>query len=265
MSGVGRRPSEGWSTPVDVLVTLAVIAAVATVILTGAAFWLSYERLHDVAAGHGLVHSPERSWAWPATVDLFIVVGEVLILRASLRRTVDPWAIALTVAGSGGSIALNVAGVGAHAEAMDYVVAAVPPVAALLAFGALMRQLHGALAARMAAVTNGARAAHVAHAGADGEHRVLPPRPNGSPPGVDGVSAPVHLCPPVVYANRVDGVVRALYGQLFARPNTSQMTNAMTGVGIEPKPSTARTARQRVEEREPHLAKLPTALAATGS
>lgn len=135
----------------NVLVTLAVIAAVASVILTMAAFWLSYEHLHDVASLYGLGHSAVRSWAWPATVDLFILIGEVLILRASLRRSVDPWAIGLTVVGSGGSIALNVAGVGAHALPMDYVVAAVPPIAALLAFGALMRQLHGALAARLEA------------------------------------------------------------------------------------------------------------------
>lgn len=137
----------------DVLATLAVIAAVASVILTVAAFWLSYEHLHDVASRYGLGHSAVRSWAWPATVDLFILIGEVLILRAALARLgIDPWAIALTIVGSGGSIALNVAGVGSHAQPMDYVVAAVPPIAALLAFGALMRQLHGALAARVESV-----------------------------------------------------------------------------------------------------------------
>jgi hypothetical protein len=142
---------------VNVMVTLAVIAAVASVILTMAAFWLSYEHLHDVASRYGLGHSAVRSWAWPATVDLFILIGEVLILRASLRRAVDPWAIGLTVVGSGGSIALNVAGVGSHAQPMDYVVAAVPPIAALLAFGALMQQLHGALAARIPAAPEAPR------------------------------------------------------------------------------------------------------------
>src|SRR5690606_22213140 len=35
--------------------------------------------------------------------------------------------------------------VGGDAEALDYVVAAVPPTAALLAFGALMRQVHRAV------------------------------------------------------------------------------------------------------------------------
>lgn len=124
---------------------LAVGAAVVTIALTGAAFWLSYEHLHDVAEQNGLGHS--RAWAWPATVDLFIVAGELLILRASLRHRVDGWAIGLAASGSLGSIALNVAGVGADAELLEYVVAAVPPTAALVAFGALMRQVHEVLAA----------------------------------------------------------------------------------------------------------------------
>lgn len=127
----------------ETLRRLAVIAAVATVILTAVAFWLSYEHLHDVAQRFGL--SGARAWAWPATVDLFIVIGETLILRGALRHITDRAAIFLAVVGSTGSIALNVAGVGDHAAAMTYIVAAVPPVAALLAFGALMRQLLGAL------------------------------------------------------------------------------------------------------------------------
>lgn len=127
----------------ETLRRLAVIAAVATVILTAVAFWLSYEHLHDVAQRYGL--SGARAWAWPATVDLFIIIGETLILRGALRHITDRAAIFLAVVGSTGSIALNVAGVGDHAAAMTYVVAAVPPVAALLAFGALMRQMQGAL------------------------------------------------------------------------------------------------------------------------
>ena len=124
---------------------LAVGAATVTILLTAAAFWLSYEHLHDVADGNGL--DDARAWAWPATVDLFIVAGELLILRASLaRRGMDWWAVALAAFGSLGSIALNVAGVGYGADPMEYIVAAVPPSAALVAFGALMRQLHERLA-----------------------------------------------------------------------------------------------------------------------
>ncbi|MGW6915549.1 DUF2637 domain-containing protein [Kitasatospora sp. NPDC054939] len=125
-------------------------AALVIVALTGAAFWLSYAHLHTVAAGHGLGASPARAWAWPATLDLFIVAGELMMLRASLARRPDWWAIGLTVAGSGGSIALNIAGV-EGTDPLDYITAAVPPTAALLAFGALMRQVHGLLAAEQPA------------------------------------------------------------------------------------------------------------------
>jgi hypothetical protein len=124
---------------------LAIGAAIVTVLLTAAAFWLSYEHLHDIAGGNGL--DGARAWAWPATVDLFIVAGELLMLRASLaRQGMDWWAVALAAFGSLGSIALNVFGVGYGADPMEYVVAAVPPSAALVAFGALMRQLHERLA-----------------------------------------------------------------------------------------------------------------------
>lgn len=122
-------------------------AAGVIVALTVAAFWLSYAHLQSVAAAYGLAQSPARAWAWPATLDLFIVAGELLLLRASLTARTDWWAVGLTVTGSGGSIALNISGVGAHAHTLAYVVAAVPPTAALLAFGALMRQVHEALAA----------------------------------------------------------------------------------------------------------------------
>lgn len=130
---------------------LAVGAAAVTIALTGAAFWLSYEHLHDIAGGNGLQGA--RAWAWPATVDLFIVAGELLVLRASLRGAVDWWAYALAAVGSLGSIALNVFGVGDQAQPMEYVVAAVPPSAALVAFGALMRQVHDALHRIQAAAT----------------------------------------------------------------------------------------------------------------
>lgn len=125
------------------LAALAIAAGITTIALTAGAFWLSYEHLHDVAGGHGL--SGSRAWAWPGTVDLFIVAGELLTLRASLQKRVDGWAIALAAFGSCGSIALNIFGVGVHAPALDYTVAAVPPTAALIAFGALMRQVHQAL------------------------------------------------------------------------------------------------------------------------
>ncbi|WEH17116.1 DUF2637 domain-containing protein [Streptomyces sp. VNUA24] len=124
-----------------------VAAGVVIVALTAGGFWLSYAHLAEVAGQHGLKSSPIRQWAWPATLDAFIVAGELLMLRAGLRRVTDWWAITLTATGSAGSIALNVAGVNGTGNAsavplLDYVVAAVPPTAALLAFGVLMRQIH---------------------------------------------------------------------------------------------------------------------------
>lgn len=126
-------------------------AGVVIVALTGMAFWLSYAHLAEVAGQHGLGHAPDRQWAWPATLDAFIVAGELLMLRAGLRGRTDRWAVGITAAGSVGSIALNVAGVAGTrppgaVPLLDYVVAAVPPAAALLAFGVLMRQVHGLVA-----------------------------------------------------------------------------------------------------------------------
>ncbi len=122
------------------------VAGVVIVVLTAAAFWLSYAHLADVARHNGLAITTARRWAWPATLDLFIVAGEVLMFLAALRGRTDWWAVGLTVAGSLGSIGLNVAGVGSHQAPLRYVVAAIPPSAALLAFGALMRQVHGLVA-----------------------------------------------------------------------------------------------------------------------
>lgn len=121
-------------------------AGIVIVALTIGAFWLSYAHLAEIAGQHGLGGSPFRRWAWPATLDAFIIAGELLMLRAGLRRTTDPWAIGVTAIGSAGSIALNVAGVSGTGNAgtaplLDYVVAAVPPAAAMVAFGVLMRQI----------------------------------------------------------------------------------------------------------------------------
>ncbi|MCX4436582.1 DUF2637 domain-containing protein [Streptomyces mirabilis] len=277
-------------TPVGVERAITALASVLTVVLTAVAFWLSYEHLQEVAAAHGMAEAVARSWAWPATVDLFIVIGELLILRASLAHRVDWWAIGLVTAGDGASIGLNVAGVGQDASALNYVVAAVPPVAALLAFGALMRQVHAYLASR--AMTG-------VDAPPPGVEAPLTPvmvsvdRPTPPPPvetaggaeplpelpalvpGAEGASTPVavdtasvaasstavDLCTPVVYPNRVDQLVRALYGTDFTQPNTARMTQVMAAAGLGASESTARTARGRVKAREPYLTGFPTAIA----
>ncbi|MFF4133721.1 DUF2637 domain-containing protein [Streptomyces mirabilis] len=277
-------------TPVGVERAITALASVLTVVLTAVAFWLSYEHLQEVAAAHGMAEAVARSWAWPATVDLFIVIGELLILRASLAHKVDWWAIGLVTAGDGASIGLNVAGVGQDASALNYVVAAVPPVAALLAFGALMRQVHAYLARRaltgvdtpppgveapstpvMVSVDRPTPPLSVEPAGeaepmpelpapaAEVEEASTPVAAEAAP--VTASSTAVDLCTPVVYPNRVDQLVRALYGTDFTQPSTARMTQAMTAAGLGASESTARTARGRVKAREPHLADFPTAIA----
>ncbi|MFD4316391.1 DUF2637 domain-containing protein [Streptomyces sp. NPDC058548] len=142
------HPHDPASRPAQRAAERYVLIAAGAVILalTIASFWLSYAHLAEVAGQHGLGSARARQWAWPGTVDAFIVTGELLMLRAGLRRVTDWWAIGLTVTGSVGSIALNVAGVRGGSDGaipvLDYIVAAVPPTAALLAFGVLMRQIH---------------------------------------------------------------------------------------------------------------------------
>ncbi|WP_128377438.1 DUF2637 domain-containing protein [Streptomyces cavernae] len=283
-------PVEAPSTPVNVDHAITAVAAALTVVLTAVAFWLSYEHLQEVAAAHGMAEAVARSWAWPATVDLFIVIGELLILRASLAHRVDWWAIMLVTAGDGASIALNVAGVGQDAGALNYVVAAVPPVAALLAFGALMRQVHAYLARRTStgvatpppgvegpstpvivsvdrpAVVPPVEPRHDAGpvpelpaAVHSVEDASTPVAPDASP--VERPSTAVDLCMPVVYPNRVDQLVRALYGTDFTQPSTARMTQTMAAAGLGASESTARTARGRVKAREPYLADFPATIA----
>ena len=170
----------------------ALIAAGAVIVtLTGLAFWLSYAHLAEVAGQHGLATSPIRQWEWPATLDAFIVGGELLMLRAGLQVRTDWWAITATAAGSIGSIVLNVAGVAGDRDTaavplLDYVTAAVPPTAALLAFGLLMRQVHGLVADPVQAA-----AAEGHTAPAEGDTRVSPTPTAEAPPAR---TSPLVIC-----------------------------------------------------------------------
>lgn len=151
-------------------------AGIVIVALTAGAFWLPYAHLADVAGQHGLGASTIRRWAWPATLDAFIVAGELLMLRAALRCTTDLWAIAVTATGSVGSIALNVAGVSGTDDErsvplLDYVVAAVPPAAAMVAFGVLMRQIHQLVVPANATSSIGSVAVRNRPVGEHGESR----------------------------------------------------------------------------------------------
>lgn len=243
---------------------LAVGAAVIITGITGIAFWLSYHHLHDVAAGNGLGMDPARAWAWPAVLDLFYLAGELLILRASYLRTVDPWAIGLTAVGALGSISLNVAGVGADASALEYTVAAVPPVAALLAFGALMRQLHVWFARRPVAeeqLPAVAPAVTVERA-----EPSVPPMPEQAPalPAAEEPGEQLALeeqrpeRPAIRYSDPRCAILRPLYDSGF-RPTTGEMREALEAQRIAPpSASTLRgVLRAEIEKHEPALAQLP--------
>jgi hypothetical protein len=114
--------------------------AVTTVAATAVGFWLSYAGLHVFAYRAGL-RGPE-AWAWPASVDLFILAGELGITVSAIRGQRDWLAWCYLLAGFGPSVAFNVLHVATITPAWGrYAVAAVPPVAAMLALAALMRQV----------------------------------------------------------------------------------------------------------------------------
>jgi hypothetical protein len=102
-----------------------------------AGFAMSYEALHALAHDSGV--SAGLAWLWPLVVDGFIVVASMSVVRAVIehRRTWHPWALLLLFS------TISVAGNVAHGppNAVGRLVAAVPPVALVLAFDLLMRQV----------------------------------------------------------------------------------------------------------------------------
>lgn len=234
------------------IMRLAILAAALTIGLTGVTFWLSYEALHVLAASNGL--TGERAWAWPATIDAFIIVGEILILRASLLRRVDWLAILLTASGSVGSIVLNVASAG-DVDTMTKVVHAVPPCAALLIFTALMRQIYRALAAPVVAPSASVVAPVVERVE---QAAPVPPMPQQAPQLPAAAALPA-----IVYRDPRCATVRPLYDG-GTRPGTAAMRDALIAAGHgRVGDSTIRgVIRAEVEEHEPHLAQLPPALPA---
>ena len=118
-----------------------VTMAAVTVIATAVGFWLSYAGLHSFAVHAGL--SGPEAWAWPASVDLFILAGELGITISTLRDGRPDWrAWGYFAAGCGPSVMFNVLHVAGRFPAWGrYAVAATPPVAAVLALAALMQQV----------------------------------------------------------------------------------------------------------------------------
>lgn len=187
----------------------------ASTILTAGAFWLSYQHLQETAAAHGLKQAPARAWAWPATVDLFIVIGELLCLRAAIAKAVDWWAIILLTFGGFASIMLNVTSVGRGAPVLDYVVAAMPPLGALLAFGVIMQAIHRAVAQHEQATDQPIeQPAHTSEQPDDDpEQTVYPPEQAPAQPPLPTMSS---LPPDLITTDQamsILGVSRATFGR----------------------------------------------------
>ena len=116
---------------------LSVATAIAgTVLIAGAAFWLSFTALADLARRSGI--TPSQAWAWPLIVDGIIVVATVAVVALSPaarpRATWYPWL--LLACGAAVSVAANAlhAVIAADASVPAVVaaaVASVPPVVLL--------------------------------------------------------------------------------------------------------------------------------------
>ena len=117
------------------------LMAVVTVMATAVGFWLSYAGLHSFAVRAGL--SGPEAWAWPSSVDLFILAGELGITISTLRDGHPDWrAWGYFAAGCAPSVMFNVLHVAVQAPGWGrYAVGATPPVAAVLALAALMQQV----------------------------------------------------------------------------------------------------------------------------
>jgi hypothetical protein len=150
-------------TVTGVVAGMVVVTAAATAV----GFWLSYSGLHDFALRAGL-RGPE-CWAWPSSVDLFIAAGEAGVTISALRKEPDwpAWAYL------GLGFAMSVTGNVMHVYLGDlpwarYAVAAVPPIAAMLALAALLRQIY-----RLAEVSGGTGSAVSSAAASDAQSAAL--------------------------------------------------------------------------------------------
>lgn len=125
----------------------------ASLILVGllavAAFVLSYTALKDLAQINGIPHS--LAWIWPLTIDGFLAVATLSVLRNSLlgERAWFQWALVILFTGA--SVVFNV--IHAGGDVLTMVVGAVPPVALALALELTMGQLKSEVSRSSAVAT----------------------------------------------------------------------------------------------------------------
>ncbi len=172
------------------------LMALATAAATGIGLWLSYEALHTYAGAHRL--TGPQAWAWPAAVDLFVIVGELGWFVSIVNQRPDWFTRALVLVGFGASLGFNVADAGPAMP--DRFVAAVPPCAALLALAALMRQLHRHANQRTgAAVPGPARTGPADHP----EPVDVPPDPADDGPPAEAIAGDVDELARRVYRDSI--------------------------------------------------------------
>ena len=124
-------------------------------------FSMSYGSLHGLALAEGV--DPTLAWMWPLIVDGFIVVASLAVLHAVLERRSSAYPWCLVLGFSAISVGFNV--LHAAPTPVARLVGAVPPLALVLSFELLMRQVRAALEPSIdpAAIT-GANAGAVAPA-----------------------------------------------------------------------------------------------------
>jgi Protein of unknown function (DUF2637) len=141
-----RRPVPAARSVIPARKSLIAASVVAVLAASAVGFWLSYAGLHAFAWRAGL-RGPE-AWAWPASVDLFILAGELGVTISAVKGRHDKIAWAYLTAAALLSVTFNVLHVQADPVWWGrYAVAAVPPAAAILALAALMRQVFRGLTA----------------------------------------------------------------------------------------------------------------------
>ena len=158
-----RRPVPAARAVIPARKSLIAASVIAVVAASAVGFWLSYAGLHAFAWRAGL-RGPE-AWAWPASVDLFILAGELGVTISAVKGRHDKIAWAYLIVAALLSVTFNVLHVQAHPVWWGrYAVAAVPPAAAILALAALMRQVFRGLTAVPATI--GGAVSSPAHADA---------------------------------------------------------------------------------------------------
>ena len=117
-------------------------AATAGVIaLATGSFVLSYDALHHLAESNQVPRP--LAWIWPLIVDGFIITASLAVLHAVLRGRSARYPWVLVLGFSTMSVAFNV--LQARPTGIARLVAAIPPLALVLSFELLMRQLRDRL------------------------------------------------------------------------------------------------------------------------